>query len=318
MSTPFPWQEPPADCELPIWRYTRNPIINRNPFPGVAKIYNSAVTPFDGAYAGVFRAEYRTGMSHLHVGRSADGIHWDFAPAPIPVTAGADEPAFDYGYDPRLCRVGEEYFITWCNGYHGPTIGLASTRDFKNFTQLENAFLPCNRNGVLFPRKINGHYAILSRPSDQGHTPFGDIFYSVSPDLTHWGQHRFVMGAGPEWWQAKKIGAGPNPIETPAGWLLIYHGVCGTCNGFIYSAGLALLDLERPWHVIKRCPGYIMAPEEPYEVTGSVPNVAFPSSALVDAATGRVAFYYGAADTVTGLAFSTVDRLLDYVNTHGK
>ena len=71
-----------------------------------------------------------------------------------------------------------KYYITWCNGYHGPTIGVAWTEDFKTFHQLENAFLPFNRNGVLFPRKIGGLYMMMSRPSDNGHTPFGDIYVS--------------------------------------------------------------------------------------------------------------------------------------------
>lgn len=53
--------------------------------------------------------------------------------------------------------------MTWCNGYHGPTIGIAYTFDFKEFFQCENAFLPFNRNGVLFPQKIDGKYAMLSR-----------------------------------------------------------------------------------------------------------------------------------------------------------
>ena len=77
--------------------------------------------------------------------------------------------------------IEDRYYVTWCNGYHGPTIGVAYTFDFKTFHQLENAFLPFNRNGVLFPRKLNGNFAMLSRPSDNGHTPFGDIFYSESP-----------------------------------------------------------------------------------------------------------------------------------------
>ena len=101
----------------------------------------------------------------------------------------------EFGYDPRVCKVEDTYYISWCNGYHGPTIGLASTEDFKTFTQLENAFLPYNRNGVLFPRRINGNFAMLSRPSDAGHTPFGDIYLSESPDLYFWGKHRYVMGA---------------------------------------------------------------------------------------------------------------------------
>ena len=80
---------------------------------------------------------------------------------------------------------------------HGPTIGIAYTFDFKKFYQCENAFLPFNRNGVLFPEKINGKYAMLSRPSDNGHTPFGDIYISFSPDMKYWGEHRCVMKVTP-------------------------------------------------------------------------------------------------------------------------
>lgn len=138
-----------------------------------------------------------------------------------------------------MCKIYDKYYVTWCNGYHGPTIGIAWTKDFKTFHQLENAFLPYNRNGVMFPRKINGNYAMLSRPSDTGYTPFG----------------------------------------------------------------AALLDLEQPWKVLKRTGPYLLHPETLYECTGDVPNVCFPCAALHDPQTGRVAVYYGAADTVVGVAF---------------
>lgn len=155
---------------------------------------------------------------------------------------------------------------------------------------------------------------MLSRPSDNGHTPFGDIFISESQDLTYWGRHRLVMKTikGDESaWQSTKIGAGSVPIETDEGWLLIYHGVINTCNGFVYRMGCALLDLEEPWRVKKRTKNYILGPHELYECVGDVPNVVFPCAALTDAETGRIAIYYGCADTVTGLAFTTVDRLMD-------
>jgi beta-1,4-mannooligosaccharide/beta-1,4-mannosyl-N-acetylglucosamine phosphorylase len=73
---------------------------------------------------------------------------------------------------------------------------------------------------------------MLSRPNDNGHTPFGDIFISQSLDLIHWGQHRFVMGVK-SGWQSTKIGAGPVHIETPDGWLWIYHGGLTSCNGYV-------------------------------------------------------------------------------------
>ncbi len=116
---------------------------------------------------------------------------------------------FEYAYDPRVTLVDGVHYVTWCNGYHGPTIGIARTTDFVHFEQLENAFLPYNRNGVLFPRKFGKNFLMLSRPSDTGHTPFGDIFVSESPDLVHWGRHRHVIGRGGPWWQGTKIGAGP-------------------------------------------------------------------------------------------------------------
>ncbi len=200
--------------------------------------------------------------------------------------------------------------MTWCNGYHGPTIGVAWTDDFETFHQLENAFLPFNRNGVLFPRRIGGGYAMLSRPSDDGHTPFGEIYYSESPDLVHWGRHRHVMAPVPLTWQSTKVGAGPTPIETDEGWLVLYHGVLTSCNGFVYSIGAALLDLEEPWHVVARSSSFLLAPHAAYERVGDVPNVVFPTAALVDAASDRLTVYYGAADTTVCLAHG---RLSDVV-----
>ncbi|HSN77832.1 MAG TPA: glycoside hydrolase family 130 protein, partial [Anaerolineae bacterium] len=220
-----------------------------------------------------------------------------------------------YAYDPRVVWIDDRYYVTWCNGYHGPTIGVGYTHDFEGFTQLENAYLPFNRNGVLFPRKINGRYAMLSRPSDNGHTPFGDIYYSESPDMQFWGRHRHVMGTAGGW-QSTKIGAGPIPIETSEGWLLLYHGVLTSCNGFVYSFGAALLDIDQPWRVIARGEPYLLAPQAPYERTGDVPNVAFPCAALVDGDSGRMAIYYGAADTVVCLAFAYVDEIVDFVKAN--
>jgi beta-1,4-mannooligosaccharide/beta-1,4-mannosyl-N-acetylglucosamine phosphorylase len=164
----------------------------------------------------------------------------------------------------------------------------------------------------LFPRKLNGNFAMLSRPSDRGHTPFGDIFYSESPDLTYWGKHRFVMEPKGGW-QSTKVGPGPNPIETNEGWLLFYHGVLTSCNGFVYSFGAALLDLDQPWKVLHRTAPYLMSPQTLYECVGDVPNVVFPCATLIDAPTGRIAIYYGGADTVTGLAFAYVDEVVEFV-----
>jgi beta-1,4-mannooligosaccharide/beta-1,4-mannosyl-N-acetylglucosamine phosphorylase len=309
----IPWEEKPSNCNAVVWRYSRNPIIPRDLLPTSNSIFNSAVVPYKGAFAGVFRCDDIRREMQLHSGKSQDGYHWTLSPERIHFQGEDPEVLrWEYGYDPRVCWIEDRYYITWCNGYHGPTIGVGYTYDFETFYQMENAFLPFNRNGVLFPRRINGKYSMLSRPSDNGHTPFGDIYYSESPDMTFWGRHRFVMGRKGGW-QSTKIGAGPTPIETTEGWLLVYHGVLTSCNGFVYSAGAALLDLDKPWKVIYRTAPYIMSPQAIYECVGDVPNVAFPCAALTDSSTGRIAFYYGCADTVTGLAFARVDELLDFV-----
>ena len=313
----LPWEDRPGGLTDLLWRHSRNPVIGRRPMPGVTGIYNSAVIPFGPGFVGVFRTEGMDRMPRLHVGRSADGLAWVFEPDPIPLaSAPVDPESWDYGYDPRVTRIDEDYYVTWCNGYHGPTIGLARTRDFQSFEQLENAFLPYNRNGVLFPRKIGGHYALLSRPSDTGHTAFGDIFFSTSPDLTHWGRHRHVMGRGRRWWESTKIGAGPTPLETERGWLMFYHGVMTTCNGFSYSIGAALLDRDQPWKVKARLNQSLLTPEAAYEVSGLVPGVCFPVGLLCDGPTGRLAIYYGAADTCSAVCYGRVEEIVDFIEAN--
>ncbi len=310
----IPWEEKPAGCKDVIWRSRNNPIITRDAIKNSNSIFNSAVVPFEGGFAEVFRSDDQTRKQLLHVGFSKDGVFWEIDDEPIKFMnekGGYNE--FEYGYDPRVCKIEDKYYVTWCNGYKGfPTIGIAQTTDFKKFLQLENAFLPFNRNGVLFPRKINGNYAMLSRPSDKGHTPFGEIFYSESPDLTYWGKHRLVMRPCGGW-QSTKVGGGPIPIETDEGWLMIYHGVLTSCNGFVYSAGAAILDSEKPWIVKYRTKSYILSPRELYECVGDVPNVVFPCTNLCDAETGRIVIYYGAADTVLALAYTTVGELMDFI-----
>ena len=100
----------------------------------------------------------------------------------------------------RYCHLVQRHF--------GPTIGVAYTYDFEKFYQLENAFLPFNRNGVLFPRKLAGT-AMLTRPNDNGHTPLGTSSTVKAPTWSI-GVARYVMGTT-EGWQSTKIGAGPIP-----------------------------------------------------------------------------------------------------------
>jgi beta-1,4-mannooligosaccharide/beta-1,4-mannosyl-N-acetylglucosamine phosphorylase len=319
----IPWEGRPDASEDMVWRSSLNPIITPDRVPGANSVFNPAVVPFADGFAGVFRVDDHARVMNIRVGRSTDGIAWELDSEPISFEPAERrvaelEHSFEHAYDPRLTPLDDRYYLTWCTGYHGPTIGIAWTEDFATFQRIDNAFLPFNRNGVLFPRTIDGRYAMLSRPSDDGHTPFGDIFYSESPDLVHWGRHRHVFGPIPLTWEATKVGAGPTPIETEDGWLLLYHGVLTSCNGFVYALGAALLDLAEPWHVVARRREYLLSPRRPYERAGDVPNVVFPTAALVDHGSDRITIYYGAADTVVCLAHAHLSELVASVRERAR
>lgn len=316
----IPWQEKPEGFEGVVWRHNNNPIIDWNPTKKSARIFNSAVLTYEDGFIGVFRADHKNGRPQLHLGRSTDALNWDIEDEEI---HWVDEQGNDYqpsyAYDPRLVKIDDTYYIVWCCDFGGAALGLGMTKDFKTFVRLENPFIPFNRNGVLFPRKVNDKFLLLSRPSDSGHTPFGDIFLSESPDLVHWGRHRRVMTKGGQgWWQGTKIGSGATPIETSEGWLMFYHGVSGTCNGFVYSMGAAILDKDNPSKVLYRTRDYLLTPEKEYEKTGFVPNVAFPCATLQDPETGRIAIYYGAADTYVAVAYAQVDELVKYIKENSE
>ncbi len=318
----LPWQEKPSDCKDPVWRFAQNPVIDRNPCEGVARIFNSAVVPYEGKFIGLFRVEEKTGVPYVRLGRSDDGMHFTFEEKHLEVIEpdGSIAPDFNH-YDPRLVKIEDAYYGIWCEPFltakKYPSLGICKTTDFKTFHRVPSPLLPAQRNGVLFPRKVNGEYKLFSRPSDLSHTTFGDIFISGSKDMEYWGNHACVLQTQEcGCWAGCKIGAGPAPIETSEGWLMFYHGVQHTCNCMVYSMGACLLDLNDPSKVLYNCSPYLLTPEKTYEQNGFVPNVVFPCAALADADTGRIAIYYGGADSVTCLAFTTVDELVEYIKTH--
>lgn len=312
------WQDT-SDKSKYIWRYENNPIIDLENSE-FWHVYNSAVVIKDGKYTGVFRCEEKNGRPDLFMGYSNDGVNWDIETERI-VMYNEDGSVFTYpyAYDPRVVGIDGVYYIIFCADIQGPDIYIAKTTDFKRFDMIPTGFLPFNRNGSLFPEKIDGKYYMLSRPDPSG-TSYGNIWISESEDLVHWGNHKLVMKnfyLGDNFWERIKIGAGPIPIKTERGWILIYHGVQATCNGLNYSIGVALLDLNDPSKVLKRADRYVLTAEKDYERCGFTPNVCFPCSALCNSK-GQVTIYYGVADTNMAIAFTTVDKLLEFVDKYNK
>ncbi len=199
-------------------------------------------------------------------------------------------------------------YVSFSEG--GPLVSLATTKDFREFTRYGALVPPEDKDACLLPRRFGGRYALIHRPMIRGEA---HIWMSFSPDLKHWGDHRVLLHTRPGWWDGRRVGLGAQPIETPEGWLILYHGVRSTAAGAIYRVGLALLDLEQPWKVIRRSDEWVLGPKEPYERLGDVPDVVFPTGAILDRKANEFRLYYGAADSSVGLALADPAELIEYI-----
>ena len=286
-------------------REPTNPILTPSdmPFPCKA-VCNPAACLVNSEVLLLLRVIDDKDHSHLYVARSSDGIgNWRIETTPLLSPDQEDAGWYDqWGCeDARITYVEErsEYIITYV-GYsrYGAGVCLATTQDFVSAKRLGMAIHPYNKDAVLFPRKIDGRYHLLHRPTAG---PLENIWISESDDLMHWGSPRCVLEeADQPGWDSGKVGAGPPPIETSDGWFLIFHGVMQVAESWEYRFGLALLDKDDPSKLLKRWPEWVFGPQEPYEMRGSGGGVVFPTG-LVEK-DDRLYVYYGAADTTVALA----------------
>lgn len=292
-----------------------NPILTVADLPYQANsVFNPGAARVGGETVLLARVEDMRGISQLHVARSADGVTgWRFDPEPLLRADVDQDPEETWGCeDPRVTWLPErEEWVIAYTAYsrRGPLVSLATTRDFRTVRRLGPATPPEDKDAALFPRRFDGRWAMIHRPSPL--RGGAHIWISYSPDLRHWGDHQLLLEArAGAWWDANKIGLGPPPLETDQGWLVLYHGVHATSDGPIYRAGLALLDLEDPTRVLRRTDEWVFGPSAPYELTGDVGRVVFPCGWTLDAATGTLSVYYGGADTVIGVATAQLADVL--------
>ncbi len=260
----------------------------------------------------MLRVEDLDGAQHFRMAYSRDGIQFRINKEPVVLPPSENEAYFELlCYDPRVTKIGDTYYICYAaHGKKGVRVSILQTDDFIDFHRICYASVPDNRNGVLLPQKNGGRYVLFNRPTfAYGQGGKGDMWVSYSPDLVHWGDHKLVAETRAERWDGHKIGAGPAPIKTDEGWLMLYHGVSERCNGLIYRAGVMLLDLEDPSKVIARSRGYVLGPKEMYERVGDTDNCIFVTGNVLEE-DGTVKIYYGAADTVMCLAFAKYDDLI--------
>jgi beta-1,4-mannooligosaccharide/beta-1,4-mannosyl-N-acetylglucosamine phosphorylase len=302
-------------------RSPQNPILTAKDWPYPAHtVFNAGACQHEGETVLLVRVEDRRGHSHLTVARSKDGVtDWKIDQIPSFVPEPKLFPEETWGIeDPRLTWVEDRN--EWVIAYtafspSGPMVSLASTKDFRNFDRIGPVMPPEDKDAAVFPRRFDGRYAMIHRPVSSG-AGGAHIWLSFSPDLRHWGDHHVLLNARRgAWWDANKIGLSPPPLETPDGWLLLYHGVRHTPGGCIYRLGLALLDLENPWKVLHRSDEWIFAPELPYEQHGDVNGVVFPCGWILDEKTGMIRMYYGGADSCIAIAYANLSELLKYVKS---
>lgn len=335
----------------PVKRYALNPILTaehvnkiwENPAWQVITVHNAGVIRTDDDFVMLFRSHLRNGISVIGLARSKDGItNWQVAPKPalFPATekdhfgerthpAEIMENEAGGVEDPRICRIGDTYYITY-SAYHGRDkdrvrVSLITTQDFSTYLRWGAVLQTDMRNVVIFPEKISGKYVALFRPNDDvavQTTHTGGVFkqiligYADTIEENQWdiaSQPIIRQGGGPSCF-SDKIGPGATPIKTRYGWINIFHGVRGTMDGNPYCLGVALHDLANPAHVqIANIP--ILMPSKAdcrvsEEAYVHVPNVVFCCGA-VRLDDGTIYIYYGGNDTVMNLAYTHEDILAE-------
>ena len=286
ISTPV--VSPNRDGEVSVLRFKRNDPLLKQTDPRVF------------CYAG---QTYLTTLSHLRLAWSDDGFVFRIDPQPTLIGSGQLE---EYGLeDARVTQIGDEYFITYTAvSRHGHGLGMISTKDWQRFTRHGMIFTIPNKDCALLPRRIDGRYFALHRPSAPGFGGY-QIWSAESPDLIHWGRHRPVMGPREQSWDSFRVGAGAAPIETSQGWLEIYHGADAADH---YGLGAILLDIDNPSRLLARTIEPILFPSAKYETDGFLSGVVFTNGHIVRG--DRILIYYGAADSVICVADTSINGLL--------
>ena len=299
-------------------------IVSSNPaMIDVSSVFNPGAIKYDGKTILLMRVQNRGRETLIVKAESNDGIKFVIENTPIEIS-GLERPGetIFHIYDSRITYLEGIFYIMLAVDVVGKCLlGIIQTQDFNTFEFLGFTGNEDIRNGVLFPERINGKYVRFDRPNkkelESGAATGDAIWYSESDDLINWPVTRLVMEGRLHFWD-ENIGAGPPPVKTEKGWLLIYHGIAMHYQP-IYQAGVVLLDLNEPWRVISRGRYNVLEPREMWEMVGQVPNVVFPTGIIVDSYdengfanhSSEVKLYYGAADTHIGLATSTIQSLID-------
>jgi len=331
---------------MKLKKYINNPILSptkKNKWEALS-VRNPGAWYEKGTFYLLYCAagEDKAHVTHFGLATSRDGFHFERVsdqPVLSPSRNGPDSGCIE---DPRIMKFGDYFYITyvyrpfppgqyWLHPENQPcmpfsskgasrfirenlaTTGMLMTKNLKSFHRLgriTKANLD-DRDIVLFPEKINGKYVMLHRPKEWIGKRYScrapSIWISFSEDLLTWEEDHLLASAIFSW-ESKKIGAGPPPVKTKEGWVILYHGVD---KKGVYRVGVMLLDCYEPQKVIARAPEPIMEPHQEYELKGLYPRCVFPTGNVV--VEDRLFVYYGAADKYCCVATASLSNLLKYV-----
>jgi 4-O-beta-D-mannosyl-D-glucose phosphorylase len=328
------WKRPVVTRDhVPLhWRYDfdrgRNPhLLERI---GVNGCFNAGALLWQGRYLLVLRVEGNDRKSYFAIAesdRGVDGFRFRPRPLRLPETGDPDTNV----YDMRLTAHEDGWIYgLFCAERHDrsrpddPTAavaacGIARSADLERWERLPDLVTrsPQQRNVVLHPEFVDGRYAFYTRPQAGfvgvgGSGGAGGICWGLADSM----ERAEIAGESvidpPTYHTVNeaKNGQGPPPLKTEHGWLHLAHGVRNTAAGLRYVLYLFLTELERPWRIVRKPAGHLLAPRGAERV-GDVSNVVF-SNGWIRNERDEVFIYYASSDTRMHVATSDVDRLLDY------
>ena len=294
-----------------VHRWEGNPFIRLEDLTfQCADLRSAGVACYKGETVLLVTIEHLAGYQAIHLARSDErgSVHVEKQPFIGPCRDGSGCSLHEsHGVmDARVTPIDGTYYIMYvASGEHGFRLGLGSTTDFMSFERRGLISEPDTKGGALFPERIGGRYARLSRPR-QG----SSIWVNFSDDLVHWGRSDVVMGPRGGFWDASRVGAGAPPMRIDAGWLVVYYGVKETNSGPLFRLGAAILDAEDPTKVVGRSNIPILSPREDYERIGNLSNIVFCTGASIDD-DGNVQVFYGGADSCVCLGTTSVDEIVE-------
>lgn len=297
-----------------LTRYNGNPVITPNDGQEweVGGTFNPGAAAVDGVIHLLYRAVDGRGTSRLGYARSYDGGKVSTRSVTPVLEPSANWEEFGCE-DPRITHLNGSFYVTYtAYSQRGPRVALASTEDFSHFNKHGIVGPDVNdKDCVLFPDAINGKIALLHRIDRKIQIAYFESLEALENPRDYWDSYmrsleEFEVIRPRFHWEKRKVGAGPPPIKTPQGWLVVYHGVSAER---VYRVGALLLDLDNPRRVIARAREPILEPEADFERLGAVPDVVFPNGAVVHQ--GELFVYYGGADRVCCAASVPFDAFLE-------